>query len=197
MRRICRWRLGTALRVLTRNIETYKNTSILARLQKNLNLLTLEGKPAPEYSIAEYIGSKPPTLASLRGKAVLLFFWAHWCPDCKAMAPILRDLQTEYRDQGFAIVAPTQRYGYVAKRAPAKADVEMKYIGEVLAESYKGVDWTVPVNEQSFTNYGSSTTPTIVMVDRAGIVTLYHPGQMTRAELEPQIRKALGTSTAP
>ena len=41
--------LGTALRVLTRNIETYKNTSILARLQKNLNLLTLEGKPAPEY----------------------------------------------------------------------------------------------------------------------------------------------------
>jgi thiol-disulfide isomerase/thioredoxin len=189
--------LGTALRVLTRNIETYKNTSILARLQKNLNLLTLEGKPAPEYSVAEYLGSKPPTLASLRGKAVLMFFWAHWCPDCKAMAAMLRDLQTEYRDQGLVLVAPTQRYGYVAKRAPAKPDVEMKYMGEILAEFYKGLDWTVPVSEQSFTSYGSSTTPTIVMVDRAGIVTLYHPGQMTRAELEPQIRKALGTSTAP
>jgi thiol-disulfide isomerase/thioredoxin len=189
--------LGTALRVLTRSIETYKSTSILARLQKNLNLLTLEGKPAPEYSLAEFIGAKPSTLASLRGKAVLLFFWAHWCPDCKAMAPTLRDLQAEYRDQGLAIVAPTQRYGYVAKRAPAKADVEMKYIAEVLDEFYKGIDWTIPVSEQSFTNYGSSTTPTIVMVDRAGIVTLYHPGQMTRAELEPQIRKALGASTAP
>jgi thiol-disulfide isomerase/thioredoxin len=189
--------LGTALRVLTRNIETYKNTSILARLQKNLNLLTLEGKPAPEYSIAEYLGSQPPTLASLRGKAVLMFFWAHWCPDCKGMAAMLRDLQTEYRDQGLVLVAPTQRYGYVAKRAPAKPGVEMKYIGEVLAEFYKGLEWTVPVSEQSFTNYGSSTTPTIVMVDRAGIVTLYHPGQMTRAELEPHVRKALGASTAP
>lgn len=189
--------LGTALRVLARSIETFNNTSILARLQKNLNLLTLEGKPAPEYSLAEYIGPKPPSLASLRGKAVMLFFWAHWCPDCKAMAPVLRDLQTAYHDQGFAIVAPTQRYGYVAKRAPAKADVEMKYIGDVLTEFYPGIDWTIPVNEESFTHYGSSTTPTIVMIDRSGIVTLYHPGQMTRAELEPQIRKALGTTTAP
>jgi thiol-disulfide isomerase/thioredoxin len=189
--------LGTALRVLTKSIDTYKNTSIVARLQKNLNLLTLEGKPAPEYSIVEFLGTKPPTLASLRGKTVMLFFWAHWCPDCKAMAPTLRDLQAEYKDQGFVIVAPTQRYGYVAKRAPAKADVEMKYMAEVLAEFYKGVDWTIPVSEQSFTNYGSSTTPTVVMIDRAGIVTIYHPGQMTRAELEPQIRKALGASTAP
>ncbi|MGH9200707.1 MAG: redoxin domain-containing protein, partial [Vicinamibacterales bacterium] len=143
--------LGTALRVLTRNIETYKNTSILARLQKNLNLLTLEGKPAPEYSQAEFIGSKPPTLASLRGKAVMLFFWAHWCPDCKRMAPIIRELQAAYRGQGLEIVAPTQRYGYVAKRAPAKADVEMKYMGEVLAEFYQGIRWTIPVSEQSFT----------------------------------------------
>ena len=184
--------LGSALRVLTRSIDTYKNTSILARLQKNLNLLTLEGKPAPEYSTVEFLGAKPPSLASLRGKAVMLFFWAHWCPDCKAMAPTLRDLQADYRDQGLVIVAPTQRYGYVAKRAPAKADVEMKYMGEVLAEFYKGIDWTIPVSEQSFTNYGSSTTPTVVMIDRAGIVTMYHPGQMTRVELEPHIRKALG-----
>ena len=190
--------LGTALRVLTRNIEAYKNTSILARLQKNLNLLTLEGKPAPAFTATEYIGgARPPALASLRGKTVLMFFWAHWCPDCKGMAATLRDLQTEYRDQGLVLMAPTQRYGYVAKRAPAKADVEMKYIGEVLAEFYKGIDWTVPVSEASFTNYGSSTTPTIVLVDRTGVVTMYHPGQMTRAELEPQIRKALGASTAP
>jgi thioredoxin-related protein len=67
----------------------------------------------------------------------------------------------------------------------------------VLGEFYKGIDWTIPVSEASFTNYGSSTTPTIALVDRTGIVTLYHPGQMTRAELEPHIRKALGSSTAP
>src|SRR4029450_9364273 len=58
--------LGTALRVLTKSIETYKNTSIQARLQKNLNLLTLEGKPAPEYSTAEFLGAQPTTRASLR-----------------------------------------------------------------------------------------------------------------------------------
>jgi hypothetical protein len=112
------------------------------------------------------------------------------------MAAMLAELQAAYSSSGLTIVAPTQRYGYVAKRAPAKPDVEMKYIGEVLAEFYKNIEWTVPVNEASFTHYGSSTTPTVVMVDRAGIVTLYHPGQMTREELEPHIRRALGTTSA-
>jgi thioredoxin-related protein len=44
------------------------------------------------------------------------------------------------------------------------------------------------VSNESFASYGSSTTPTIVLVDRDGVVRLYHPGQMTRGELEPHIR---------
>ena len=40
--------------------------------------------------------------------------------------------------------------------------------------------------------YGMDATPTLVLVDRRGIVTLYHPGQMTRAELEPYIKALIG-----
>ena len=40
-------------------------------------------------------------------------------------------------------------------------------------------------------------TPTLVLVDRAGNVALYHPGQMTREELEPQIAKLLATAAKP
>lgn len=186
--------LSTAIRVLERAIEEYGDTSIRTRLFKNVNLLSLEGKPAPGYQTAEYVGSPPPAIDTLRGRAVLLFFWAHWCPDCKAMAPTLAALQQEYGADGLVVVAPTQRYGYVAGRAPAEADVEMRYIGEVLAESYPGLDVVVPVSEESFSNYGASTTPTLVLVDRAGMVTLYHPGRMTREALEPHVRRALGGS---
>jgi thiol-disulfide isomerase/thioredoxin len=139
--------------------------------------------------VSEYVGAaKPPALASLRGKPVMLFLWAHWCGDCKAMAGTLAELQSAYKDKGFTIVAPTQRYGYVAKRAPADPQTELAYIGQIAKEFYSAVDWTVPVNNESFARYGTSTTPTIVLIDRQGIVKLYHPGQMTRAELEPHVR---------
>jgi thiol-disulfide isomerase/thioredoxin len=178
-----------AVYFLQRELDEYRNTSIRTRIQKNLHLLSLEGRPAPAYETAEYVGaSKPPALESLRGRPVLLFLWAHWCGDCKAMAPVLADLQAAWKDKGLTIVAPTQRYGYVARRAPADPKTEIDYIAQVAKEFYSAIDWTVPVSNESFASYGSSTTPTIVLVDRQGVVRLYHPGQMTRAELEPHIR---------
>jgi thiol-disulfide isomerase/thioredoxin len=187
---------GEGVRLLERNLTEFGKTSIRARLAKNINLLSLEGKPAPAYETSEWVGQKPPTLASLKGKPVLLFFWAHWCPDCKSMAATLAELQSAYADSGLTIVAPTQRYGYVAKRAPAEPSVEMPYIGQVLKEFYGNVKMTVPVSADSFANYGSSTTPTVVVIDREGIVRLYHPGQMTKAELEPHIQAAVRNTIA-
>jgi len=187
---------GEGVRLLERNLTEFGKTSIRARLAKNINLLSLEGKPAPSYDTAEWVGEKPPTLASLKGKPVLLFFWAHWCPDCKGMAATLAELQSTYADSGFTIVAPTQRYGYVAKRAPAEPSVEMPYIAQVLKEFYGNVKMTVPVSADSFANYGSSTTPTIVLIDREGVVRLYHPGQMTKAELEPHIQAIVKNTLA-
>jgi thiol-disulfide isomerase/thioredoxin len=178
-----------AVYFLQRELDDYKDTSIRARIQKNIHVLSLEGQPAPAYAVTEWIGSaKPPTLASLRGKPVMIFLWAHWCGDCKSMSKTLAALEAAYRDKGFTIVAPTQRYGYVAKRAPADPKTELAYIGEVAQQFYSDVNWTVPVNNESFVSYGTSTTPTIVLVDRQGIVRMYHPGQMTKDELEPRIK---------
>ena len=58
--------------------KEYAGTSITERISKNINLLSLEGKPAPALNATEWIGAKPPALSSFRGKPVLLFFWAHW-----------------------------------------------------------------------------------------------------------------------
>src|SRR5262249_22239853 len=75
-----------AIYLLRRALGEYRSTSIRTRLQKNLNQLTLEGLPAPPYDVSEYVGARPPTIKELNGRPAILFFWAHWCPDCKAMA---------------------------------------------------------------------------------------------------------------
>lgn len=179
-----------AVQFLQDELARYRTTSIRTRIQKNINLLSLEGKAAPLLEATEAIGTaRPVALTALKGKPVVLFFWAHWCPDCKAMSPVLDTLRQRYGARGLTIVAPTQRYGYVAARKAATAADEMVYIQQIRDQVYPWMSAEmVPVSDENFKNYGASTTPTVVLVDRAGNVRLYHPGQMKLDEIEPHVK---------
>ncbi len=182
-----------AIALLRKDLATYGTTSIRARIQKNLNLLTIEGKPAPALQETEYLGGKPVALATLKGKPVVLFFWAHWCGDCKAEAPLLAEVKREYASKGLVVIAPTQRYGYVARGEEAAPDQELKYIDEVRHRFYgELLDVPAPISDANLKRYGASTTPTLVFIDRNGIVRLYHPGAMRLDELRSAISAIAG-----
>jgi thiol-disulfide isomerase/thioredoxin len=181
-----------AVALLRRALASYGNTSISPRLHKNLNLLSLTTQPAPALSTSEYLGSRPVPLSQLRGSPVLLFFWAHWCGDCKYEGPIIARLSSEFATKGLTVLAPTQLYGYAAKGEDAKPKEEIAYIGEVWQHYYPGLQSVpVPISKANFTNYGASTTPTLVLVDRKGRVALYHPGLMQYDDLRGAIEKTL------
>ncbi|MGI8743667.1 MAG: hypothetical protein ACR2NN_14055 [Bryobacteraceae bacterium] len=178
---------------LRRELKTYYDTSLRARIQKNINLVALEGNAAPAFDTAEYLGPKPPPLASLGGKVVLLFFWAHWCADCKAEASVLERVNADYGSR-LMLIGPTQRYGYGANGDEATPAEELKYIDAVRLKYYGHIaGMPVPVSEDAFKTYGASTTPTLVLIDRSGVVRMYHPGRMTYEELKPKIDKVLST----
>jgi len=177
-----------ALALLRKDLAAYRSTSIRTRIQKNINLLSLEGRPAPALEEREYLGAKPAPLATLHGKPVLLFFWAHWCPDCKQEEHILAVLTREYASKGLVLIAPTQHYGYVANGEEAGPAEELKYIEQIRHQYYADLlNVPAPLSEANFRNYGASTTPTLVLIDRSGIVRLYHPGAMTIDELRAAI----------
>ena len=189
-----------AIVFLERELKRYRNTGIAKRIQKDINLLTLEGHPAPPLELTESMGAplSGATAKALEGKVVVLFFWAHWCPDCKIEGPILAKLYAKYQAAGLAIVAPTQRFGYVAGGAPATPDEELRYMETVRDKYYPflaGVP--VPVSVANHQRYGVSSTPTVVLLDRQGIVRLYHPGSLTEDELDAQIRPLLAVAAAP
>jgi thiol-disulfide isomerase/thioredoxin len=171
---------------------SYRNTSISPRLHKNLNLLSLTAQPALPLSTEEYLGTRPAPLSQLRGSPVLLFFWAHWCGDCKYEGPIISRLSSEFAPKGLAILAPTQLYGYAAQGEEAKPKEELAYIAQVWQRYYPGLQSVpVPISKTNFTNYGASTTPTLVLLDRKGRVALYHPGLLEYQDLRTAIEKTL------
>jgi thiol-disulfide isomerase/thioredoxin len=181
-----------AIAVLENALDSYGNTSIRARLQKNLNLLSFEGKPGPALRTEQFLGSKPPTLAQLKGSPVLLFFWAHWCGDCKAEAPIVTQLRTEFAPKGLTVLGPTRLYGYTAQVENATPSDELAYIDAVRHRFYAGLlDMPVPVSKYNFETYGASTTPTLVLLDRTGKVAMYHPGALPYDQLKIEIEKVV------
>jgi thiol-disulfide isomerase/thioredoxin len=182
---------------LQRQLNTYKSTSIAMRIQKNLNLLTLEGSSAPELDRSEGLGVSTLSLADVRGKVTVLFFWAHWCPDCKNEAPVLKALLDKYKGRDFTIVAPTQRYGYAAGGTSASPEQEKKHIERVRQQYYSFLPpEAVQLSSANHQRYGVSTTPTMVVLDRQGIVRAYRPGNMSQQDLETVIDRALAQPIA-
>ncbi len=181
-----------AIALLQSAMRTYGTTSIHDRIQKNLNLLTFEGKLAPSLKSDQFLGAPLPPSASLRGSPVLLFFWAHWCSDCKAEAPIITQLRSEFAGKGLKVIGPTRVYGYTAQIEHARPSDELQYIDAVRHRFYSGLlDMPVPVSKYNFEVYGASTTPTLVLLDRAGKVAWYHPGAVPYGELRHEIEKVI------
>jgi thiol-disulfide isomerase/thioredoxin len=181
-----------AVALLQGALRTYGTTSIHDRLQKNLNLLSFQGKVAPALKSDEFLGAKLPLPAQLKGSPVLLFFWAHWCADCKGEAPIITQLRSEFSSKGLQVIGPTRLYGYTAQIEHASASDELQYIDAVRHRFYSGLlDMPVPISKYNFDTYGASTTPTLVLLDRAGKVAMYHPGALPYDQLRAEIEKVV------
>jgi thiol-disulfide isomerase/thioredoxin len=181
-----------AITLLQSALRTYGATSIHDRIAKNLNLLSLQGKLAPALKSDSSLGGRLPLPTQLKGSPVLLFFWAHWCADCKAEAPIITQLRSEFVAKGLQVIGPTRMYGYTAQIEHASPMDELQYIDAVRHRFYSGLlDMPVPVSKYNFDTYGASTTPTLVLLDRAGKVAWYHPGAVPYGELRGEIEKVV------
>ena len=90
------------------------------------------------------------------------------------------------------MIGPTRLYGYTAQIEHASASDELRYIDAVRHRFYSGLlDMPVPVSTYNFDTYGASTTPTLVLLDRTGKVSMYHPGALPYAELRAEIEKVV------
>jgi peroxiredoxin len=136
------------------------------------------GKPAPDFTLKTLDG-KMLTLSDLRGKTVVLNFWATWCPPCKVELPWFVDLQKQYGPQGLQIVGISEDDGGKEKVA--------QFVKEM------GVNYTIAVDDDSVSGkYGDvEDLPTTFYIDRNGKIVEYAMGLLDRDEIETKMKSAL------
>jgi thiol-disulfide isomerase/thioredoxin len=142
----------------------------LVQLRDLHTRLKLIGQPAPELSIKEWRNSSPLTLAELKGKVVLLEFWATWCKPCEQMFPKIKEFHRGYAEQGLEVLALT-RYFMAYGGTPEAKSQELILIEEFTEKH--AIEFPVGVAEDESTQdaYGATALPMFALIDRNGVVT--------------------------
>jgi len=146
---------------------------------------SLKGAPAPDFELKSLDG-RTVRLSDYRGKAVLLNFWATWCPPCKIEMPWFVDLQKQYGGQGLQVIGiamDDDAEKDSAKIAEFVKEMNLNYVvllgNDKVGDAYGGVDGL----------------PTTFYIGRDGRILTAVSGLVSHSEIEENIKKALAAQS--
>ena len=136
----------------------------------------LLGAESPQIIVKEWLKGGVTSLSDLRGRVVLLEFWATWCKPCQEMFPKLKKLHEDESQNGLEVIALTRHYMAYAGTEDSLREERQLMLGMV---DQHGVDFHVgvAVDERVQATFGANGLPTIVLIDRAGMIQYAGPGE--------------------
>jgi thiol-disulfide isomerase/thioredoxin len=156
----------------------------------------LIGSAAPELKVARWLDAEPMTFNSLRGKVVVLDFWAMWCGPCVAAFPHWRQLQEKYESRGLVVVGLTRFYGRSDKEDDLTTEQEWKSLQEFKRRHQLRYPIAVAARDD-LTNddhFGVISLPTVILIDRRGTVRLIKRGSGDYRKLDQLVSKLIAES---
>jgi cytochrome c biogenesis protein CcmG/thiol:disulfide interchange protein DsbE len=140
----------------------------------------LDAGGAPDFTLTDYSGQSI-TLSNLRGKVVIINFWASWCPPCREEAAYLEQTWRKYKDKGVVFIG----VDYVDTKKEALA-----YIAEFDITYFNGPD----LGTRIAMAYNIQGVPETYYIDKKGILRGMHIGPLKSPELDDKIDELLAES---
>ena len=135
------------------------------------------GDPAPSFSLERLDGGRL-SLDDLRGRPVVLNFWASWCIPCREEAPLLSKIAADYADRGLMVV------GVVYQDSAANAIAFMRRYGQ----TYPGL---LDPTGRTALDYGILGVPETYFIDATGVIRWRQIGQIVPGDLQSEVAKIL------
>jgi cytochrome c biogenesis protein CcmG, thiol:disulfide interchange protein DsbE len=140
-----------------------------------------KGQNAPNFTLRAASGENV-ALADLRGKVVLVNFWATWCAPCKQELPAIDAVARRYAARGFVVLGVD---------AGGDQDSDVESFARKQALSFPLLEDSTGVTAARYRLLG---VPTSFLVDANGIVRAVHPGPYKQSELDRAVRTLLGVT---
>ncbi|RYF40081.1 MAG: thioredoxin family protein [Comamonadaceae bacterium] len=140
--------------------------------------------PAPEFTgIAQWLNAAPLTLASLRGKVVLVDFWTYSCINCLRTLPHVNRWHERYAAQGLAVVGVhTPEFAFERSTRNVQTAMQRFGVRHPVAQDNSYATWKA---------YGNQYWPAHYLIDARGHIQYKHFGEGEYARTEAVIRTLL------
>lgn len=157
--------------------------------------MNLIGTTAPPLEAKYWLNSPALNVNRLRGKILIIDFFAPWCGPCRAVIPHLVKLHDKYKTKDIIIIGYTRLYGTyrddIRKVENVSPDEEVKLIDEFLKRFKIKYPVAVATDKTVFEAYGVHGIPTIFIIDKDGKICDFKVGSGNEKVIEDKVKKLL------